>query len=129
VFWKHLRRVPVPFGELAWNHAHQDLASRGEQVTETAIADAVAVLLDTASHGPTPAGDPPRGASKRASRRGRRVAARTRAATPAQPGPAAADPQPAPASGDTGEDADDAAVAEVVPLPVFNAREEAAKWW
>src|SRR4029453_2602430 len=58
VFWKHLRRVPVPFGELAWNPARQDLASQGKQVTETAIADAVAAMLDTASHGPTPAGDP-----------------------------------------------------------------------
>jgi hypothetical protein len=38
------------------------------------------------------------------------------------------------APGEQGEQADDAAVAddaaiaEVVPLPIFNAREEAAKW-
>jgi putative transposase len=129
VFWKHLRRVPVPFGELAWNHAHQDLASRGEQVTETAIADAVAVLLDTANHGPAPAGDPQSRAPGKASKKGQRVAARTRATTPAQPELKSAEPPPAPVSGDAGDDADDAAIAEVVPLPVFNAREEAARWW
>jgi hypothetical protein len=32
------------------------------------------------------------------------------------------------ASGDRGDEVDDAGIAEVVPLPVFNAREEAAKW-
>jgi putative transposase len=129
VFWKHLRRVPVPFGELAWNHARHDLASQGKQVTETAIADAVAAMLDTASHGPTPVGDPQPGASKRASKKAQRVAARTRATTPAQPEFQSADtPAPVPASEDS-DDADDAVTAEVVPLPIFNAREEAAKWW
>jgi hypothetical protein len=43
VFWKH--RVPVPFGELAWNHARQDLADQGEPVTETAIADTIPASL------------------------------------------------------------------------------------
>jgi hypothetical protein len=103
------------------------VASRGEPLTETAIADAAAALLDRASHGPTPAGNLQPGASKRASRRGRRVAARTRATTPAQPAPESADPSsPVPVSDN---DADDAAIAEVVPLPVFDAREEAARWW
>jgi hypothetical protein len=67
IFWKHLHRVPVPFGELAWNHALQDLAGRGEQVTETAIADAVDALLNKASHGPwrraTPTARAPRSTS------------------------------------------------------------------
>jgi hypothetical protein len=31
VFWKHLHRVPVPFGELAWNHALQDLTDRARR--------------------------------------------------------------------------------------------------
>jgi len=130
VFWKHLRRVPVPFGELAWNHARQDLAGRGEPVTENATADAVAALLERASHGPTSAADPERKTSKRSSRKRQRVVARTRATTPAQLGLEPPEPPMAlPAPGDVGDEADDGAIAEVVPLPVFNAREEAAKWW
>jgi putative transposase len=125
-FWKHLRRVPVPFGELAWNHARQDLADRGEPLTETAIADAVAVMLDKASHGPLPAGIPTHTVSNKAASRRRRVVARTRATTPTQPTP---DPAESPPTAVTSEgQADEAAVAEVVPLPVFNAREEAARW-
>ncbi len=125
VFWKHLRRVPVPFGELAWNHARQELTSLGEQPTETAIADAVAHLLERASHGPTPADI----TKAKGSKRSRRVAARTRAtnSTRQQPHPAAL-PAAGPTSGD-GDEADEADTAEVVPLPVFDAREEAAKWW
>jgi hypothetical protein len=46
-------------------------------VTETAIADAVAALLDKASHGPAPVSNPQRKASKKR----QRVAARTRATT------------------------------------------------
>ena len=59
-YWKHLHRVPVPFGELAWNHARQELIDQGEQPTETAITDAVAALFYTASRGPVSAGDPQR---------------------------------------------------------------------
>jgi hypothetical protein len=29
----------------------------------------------------------------------------------------------------SGDEADDAVISVVVPLPVFNAREEAATWW
>jgi hypothetical protein len=43
---------------------------------------------------------------------------------PERASPPGATPDPA-----GGDEADDAAIAEVVPLPVFNAREEAAKWW
>jgi len=38
-FWKHLHRVPMPFGELAWNHARQGLP----QGTEAEIAETVAI--------------------------------------------------------------------------------------
>jgi putative transposase len=124
--WKHLGRVPVPFGELAWNHARQELGVQGEQATETAIAEAVAQLLERASHGPASAG----AAKSKGSKRSRQVAARTRATTtptgsqPDSAAPLAAEPAP-----DNDNDAHDGAIAEVVPLPVFDAREEAAKWW
>ena len=49
VFWKHLDRAPVPFGELAWDHASRSL---GREATEEQIADAVAALLRRASAGP-----------------------------------------------------------------------------
>ncbi len=129
VFWKHLRRVPVPFGELAWNHARQDLARQGKPVTETAIADAVAVLLDKASQGPAPAGIPQHKATKKASSKGHRVAARTRATTPARPRPEPDPAEPPPAMLASDEEADEAVIAEVVPLRVFDARKEADKWW
>ena len=46
--WKHLRRVPVPFGELAWDHVRASLP----KATEEELADAVAALLDRAHTGP-----------------------------------------------------------------------------
>ena len=46
--WKHLNRVPVPFGDLAWDHAAQGLP----EATEAEIADAVAALLAKAHAGP-----------------------------------------------------------------------------
>ena len=51
--WTHLRTAPAPFGELAWVHARQVLASRGsDPVTEAEIAAAAADLLDRAGDGP-----------------------------------------------------------------------------
>jgi putative transposase len=37
VFWKHLDRAPVPFGELAWDHARQVLAERGSAPATEAL--------------------------------------------------------------------------------------------
>ena len=73
VFWKYLDRAPVPFGELAWDHARRGL---GREATEEQIADAVATLLRRANAGPE------RQEKPTMSNRDRRVAARTRAATP-----------------------------------------------
>jgi len=127
--WKHLRRVPVPFGELAWDHARQELADRGEQPTETAIADAVASLLNKASHGPAPAGNPQHKASRKASSKRQRVAARTRATTPARPRPAADPAEPTPAAPTFDDETDETAIGGVIPLRVFDARKEAETWW
>ncbi|MER5775441.1 hypothetical protein ABT144_14305 [Streptomyces sp. NPDC002039] len=86
--WKHLGTVPQPFGDLAWDHAVADLRQRGESdPTEEQIARAVSELLVRARQGPDSGG------KNRASRRDRRVAARTRAAAegtgpqPPKPGP------------------------------------------
>ncbi|WP_220447455.1 hypothetical protein [Nonomuraea deserti] len=58
--WKHLHRVPVPFGDLAWDHVSQGLPPASEVV----IADAVAALLARPVPGPSqpcPALGAPRG--------------------------------------------------------------------
>jgi hypothetical protein len=72
--WRHLHRAPMPFGELAWDHARRNLERQGRTVTEAEIADAVSGLLARAGQGPEPGTGP-------AGKRGRRVAARTRALT------------------------------------------------
>jgi transposase InsO family protein len=114
-FWKHLNRVPMPFGELAWDHARRDL---GRGASEEEIADAVAALLRRASKGPEKDGKPA------LSKRDRRVAARTRAASPqeAQPGL----PQPQAAAGQAEESAP---LAKVIPMPIFDPFAEADKPW
>jgi putative transposase len=131
--WTHLLTTPIPFGDQAWGQAQQILARRGENpATETQIAAAVAALLDRAEQGP----DQPRTTP---SKRDRRVAARTRATSepawprPVQTPPAATDPTPAdPTAMDT-DGPDEHVVplrlAPVIPLGIFDAREEAKKWW
>jgi hypothetical protein len=130
VTWKHLSSAPAPFGELAWDHARHHLAAQGRQATETEIAEAAAALLQRADRGPTPQVEP---AKKPAdpSKREQRVVARTEAtAAPAWPRPDPPATQPdhhdaATADGDT----EAGPLAEVVPLRVFDAREEASRWW
>jgi putative transposase len=128
--WKHLSSVPAPFGELAWDHARQYLAAQGRQAAEAEIAQAVAALLDRAGRGPVPEAEAAGGSPAKPSRREQRVAARTKAtAAPAWPRPA---PAAAPAAHDDTQDAEDPGtgpLGEVVPLPVFDAREEASRWW
>lgn len=48
--WKHLKRVPVPFGDLAWDHV--------AEATEEELTDAVSALLTRAHAGP-PGGSRP----------------------------------------------------------------------
>ncbi|MET9320597.1 Mu transposase C-terminal domain-containing protein [Streptomyces sp. NPDC003038] len=103
VFWKHLHRVGVPFGEMAWDHARDQVPGG----TEEQIADAAAALLRRAHDGPAQR-------KGRASKRSRRVAARTRATTPDR---AAPDP---PAPGPVQEDPADMETAKVIPLGLFD---------
>ena len=122
-YWRHLDRVPVPFGELAWDHARRQLAVDGRAATEQQIANAVAGLLTRAYQGPE------REAAKMP-RRDRRVAARTKAVTPPQAAGAGA-----PASGAALAPArpeppgDGTLPAEVIPLGVFDPFREADKRW
>ncbi|WP_434097893.1 Mu transposase C-terminal domain-containing protein [Streptomyces mirabilis] len=106
VFWKHLHRVGVPFGEMAWDHARDQVPGG----TEEQIADAADALLRRAHDGPSPEEARP---AKR-SRRDRRVAARTRATTHGRPVP-----EP-PAAEPAHDDETDTDLAKVVPLGLFD---------
>lgn len=120
VFWKHLDRAPLPFGELAWGHAARSL---GREATEEQIADAVADLLRRVNAGP--------GQEKpKMSKRDRRVAARTKATATAgsrqdQPEPAAG-PEPSAPDEDGNRDGQ---LAKVIPMPAFDPFAEADKRW
>lgn len=125
--WTHLRSSPVPFGDQAWQHAQQVLARRGQDSTNEAdIAAAVTALLDRAEAGPTP-----NDARPATTKRDRRVAARARAtAAPSWPRPAdeCVPDDPASTTEEPGEPGA-SRLADVIPLGVFNAREEAKRWW
>jgi putative transposase len=118
--WTYLRAVPVPFGELAWEHARKVAdRDRAGQATEQEIARSVSALLDKAAGGP---GSAPRPAGTRG-RRGQKVAARTRAVRRAHDGP-----QPGPPAAPAGAGRD-VPPAEIAPLPVFDPFTEARKRW
>ena len=121
--WTHLRTAPAPFGEQAWEHARKMLARRGQDpVTEGEIARAAAALLDRAEQGPAKGPE---------ERRDRKATARARAESAAGPSvPEEETPQPAwPPAWDDGEEDGDGPLADVIPLGIFDAREEAKKWW
>ncbi|WP_443051423.1 Mu transposase C-terminal domain-containing protein [Streptomyces sp. JV184] len=99
--WKHLNRVPMPFGDLAWDHVARQLP----EATEEELADAVSALLTRAHAGPP--GEP----GPRRSRRERRVAARTKNTGPSEPVEAEAEP-------------DGESLADVIPLGLFDPLED-----
>ena len=120
VFWKHLDRAPLPFGELAWDHAARSL---GREATEEQIADAVTALLRRAGVGPE-------GERTTMSKRDRRVAARTMASVPAagpQDPPSPVPGEPAPPPDEDGSR--DEPLAKVIPMPAFDPFAEADKRW
>nr|WP_266731646.1 Mu transposase C-terminal domain-containing protein [Streptomyces platensis] len=106
VFWKQLHRVGVPFGELAWDRACEQVSGG----TEEQIADAVSALLRRAHDGPGAKEDPP--ATR--SRRDRRAAARTRVTAGDRPVPDTPSTEP------THDDGTDIHLAEVIPLGLFD---------
>jgi len=122
--WKHLRRAPIPFGDLVWNHVRGAMPAHS---TEADIAEAVQQLLVKASQGPTDARSP------KLSARDRRVAARTTATSPTTRRRPTAPAQPATDTADveisdTGADTPTAQTT-IVPLDVFDPYKEAAKRW
>ena len=78
--------APVPFGEMAWDHARGGLARRGTgKPTEEEIAKAVDDLLDRAGQGPPGVAEPSKGA-RRVARRTRATARRPTSAPAPEPG-------------------------------------------
>jgi hypothetical protein len=112
--WRFLDRAPMPFGELAWDHARQNLHEQGRTAAEAEIADAVSRLLARAGQGPGPAP---------ASKRDRRVAARTRAVTPPPAVPQPAQPEE-PHEADAGS-----RQPEVTPMPFFDPFSDSGERW
>jgi putative transposase len=111
--WRHLATVPVPFGELAWDHARRSLPDGTERKSPR--------RSPACSPAPTrdPNRPPPRWPARTAGSR-----PRTRAGTPAIPPPT---PQTGPGP-DPGDD-EPIPLAAVIPLGVFDAHEEAKKRW
>jgi putative transposase len=122
--WTHLKTAPVPFGDTLWRHARTIADRNGPQKPREAEIAAIADdLLDRAAAGP-------QGRTKSE----RRLTGRTIAASAGRDWPTALRPNSELAvladpvgngeiSSDSGED-----VADVIPLPVFDARKEAQSW-
>jgi putative transposase len=120
-YWSQLRSMPQPFGDAIWEHARQIEADRGDgRPTEETIKAALDDLLGRAS----PA--PPSRARRRKSAKDRRVVARTKAAAELPPSvPVSADAPESPPLAPP-DNLDD--VADVIPLPVFDAEKESHSW-
>lgn len=121
--WTHMRSAPVPFGDTVWKRAQSIVAARGQDpATEAEIAAAADALMDRAERGP----------DKDVSPVARRSAARARSTPePSWPRTEAAaeidqNGDRTTAITDEAEDIDD--LADVIPLPVFDARKEAEQW-
>ncbi|MFD3997782.1 Mu transposase C-terminal domain-containing protein [Streptomyces sp. NPDC058548] len=116
--WKYLKRAPVPFGDLAWDHISHQLP----KATEEELAQAVADLLTRAHAGPEQPTTKKEKKTRSAKtvKAGRQVAARTKAVPPAVPAPSAEPPEQPEADAPT-EDDD---LAEVIPLGLFNPLED-----
>ncbi|MEV4478020.1 Mu transposase C-terminal domain-containing protein [Nonomuraea sp. NPDC049504] len=117
-FWRHLSSAAAPFGDMAWDRAREILARRGQdRPTEEQITQAVNDLLTRAGQGPEQADTV----------KDRKVRAQTRATTePSWPRPTP--PPPQQNAEPESLDEDDEPLAEVIPLGVFDAHEEAKRW-
>lgn len=116
--WRFLRRAPMPFGELAWDHARRTLKEQGRPASEADIADAVASLLARAGRGPE---------TGPGSKRARRVTARTRAVAPGPENPAPPEPGPGQEAGPHHDD--DHEPQEITPMPFFDPFSDSGERW
>jgi transposase InsO family protein len=124
--WTHLRSAPMPFGEMAWNHARQELPEQGRTSTEEEIAEAVAALLRKASAGPEAATE-----KRKRTSRDQRVVARTKATSRSEdrlPLPESP-PKPQTETAPAGQEEASDGLAPVIPLGVYDPFEEAKKRW
>ena len=115
LYWKHLHRAPTPFGELAWNHVSAEHPGAGEDE----LAVAAAQLLTRAAAGSEP-GDTRQ-------KKARRIAAKTRAAV--SRATRRPDPEPTGPKREQTPAEQEAPVAPVIPLGVFDPFSEARKTW
>ncbi|WP_411146570.1 Mu transposase C-terminal domain-containing protein [Streptomyces sp. x-80] len=116
--WKYLNRAPVPFGDLAWDHVSHQLP----KATEEELAEAVAALMTRAHAGPDRQA-PKKGRKSKQAKDDRRVAARTKATAPpteAAPSPLEPENEPSPEV----PEEDEEALAEVIPLGLFDPLED-----
>ncbi|MDF3313400.1 Mu transposase C-terminal domain-containing protein [Rhodococcus sp. T2V] len=126
--WTHLPMVSAPFADFTWRHARQIVADTGptEEPVETATARALADLLDRAAAGPDTEPATGTGTGTKADRK---IAARTRAATPHRPSPEPVDLRELDDEDDFDEDGrDDGELGTVIPFGVFDAAAEAERW-
>ncbi|ARP69155.1 integrase [Streptomyces pluripotens] len=119
--WKYLNRAPVPFGDLAWDHVSHQLP----KATEKELAEAVAALLTRAHAGPAQVAESKKAKKNKPSKRDRQVTARTRAMIPAVVTPP---PAPSPVAADEPaveeQPEDEEPMADVIPLGLFDPRED-----
>ncbi|MFJ1550049.1 integrase [Streptomyces sp. NPDC088246] len=116
--WKYLKRAPVPFGDLAWDHVRHQLP----KATEEELAQAAADLLTRAHAGPDRPAAKKKPRSAKAAKAERQVAARTKAALPTISSPPPKPPQEPEVEAPVEEDD----LAEVIPLGLFDPLE--APW-
>ena len=121
-FWRQLHSTPQPFGDAAWQYARRIVAERDSNgPTEDTIKAAVDDLLDRAA-------PPPASRVRKKPAQARRVAARTHAANQARPTTVGTPSEASTAAANLAPESDDP-VADVIPLPVFDAEKESRRWW
>ena len=121
-----MRTAAVPFGDTVWKQAQAIVAERGaDPVTEAEIAAAADALLDRAERGPDTQQNPP--AARRAAARARSIPEPSWP-HPARPEDTNQNQEPPEMSSDGPQGSDDDDLADVIPLPVFDARKEAEQW-
>ena len=116
--WRFLHRAPMPFGELAWDHARRNLEQKSRTATEAEIANAVSRLLTRAGQGRSPAPG--------------RAASATCGSPPAparSPRPAGPEPPAAPPPAQPGQPREQETDAEVKPMPFFDPFSDSDTRW